>query len=118
MSMRLWKKGRQGTGYNVLTFWSRWFFDLHLIQIPVGTDVPWHVDAVPRKKHHRINVHFNDQLRVKYMDTDGSLRSWFKGRIVYFRPDLRMHMVRRTVPTYQSNHKPTYILSLGWVKES
>jgi hypothetical protein len=114
--LKLWKQGRQGTDYSVITLWSKWFFDLHIIRIPNGVDVPWHTDCVPNKKHHRINVMFNENSRVRYMDTGRTLRRYFFGMVVYFRPDLRMHMVKKHGPILSKNYKSTYILSLGWTR--
>ena len=117
---KLWKEGRQKSGYQVLTLLSFWFFDIHIIRVPYKGQVPWHVDHVQGKRHYRINLHFNSQGRVRYMDSGKTLTQWFKGFIVYFRPDLRMHMVKKgNVPLWgKFNTKPIYILSFGWVRSN
>jgi len=110
--MFCWKKGRQGN-YSVLTLFSIWFFDFHIIKIPDGVDVPWHTDSVAGKRHFRINFHINENQRIRYMGEN--LKSYLSGRIVYFRPDLRLHMVKKH-GGYNSNKRPTIILSFGWVR--
>lgn len=51
-----WKKGRQGSGYLVHTVCNFGFFDIQLIKIPEGIEVPVHKDPIPNKRHYRLNI--------------------------------------------------------------
>lgn len=109
-----WKQGRLKTGYQVLTLWSRWKCDLHIVKIPADVEVPWHVDPVAGHKHYRLNLGINETYRIKYMDIGYPVKKYFFGMVTYFRPDLRMHRVSKRGALSKVT-KPTYLISLGWV---
>jgi hypothetical protein len=51
-----WERGRQDTGYRKLKLLEGRSFDVHVIDYPRGTDIPWHCDPIPGKRHLRINL--------------------------------------------------------------
>ncbi len=102
-----WKKGRQHTGYDILTIISFLFFDIHLIRYNAGNFIPKHIDAVDKHKHHRINIVLQQPKYSGIFICDKAKRYLF-GRIIYFRPDIMEHSV--TICNTQR-----LVLSIGWV---
>lgn len=84
-----WEEGRQGTGYRKLRLGQGSFWDLFLIDYPVGTSIPTHVDPVPGRRHWRAN------LRLLGEDTFEGKAAFRLGRLIVFRPDLTPHSVAR-----------------------
>lgn len=107
-------EGRQGTGYMVLTLWSRWFFDVYIIYIDRDQMLPWHCDRVHRKRHYRINLEFGVKGRtvVHQPNHKGNDEPKTMSRLYLFRPDIQMHMVKKCDPSEKSS---TWVFSIGWV---
>lgn len=104
----MWKKGRQGTGYEKLTlFSSEWLkMDAHILHYPDGSLIPPHTDPAPAgKSHHRINV-------VIWPPKNGGkfcCETFIKvGPLIYFRPDLYEHSVTEC-------QGQRWVLSFGWL---
>lgn len=102
-----WKKGRQKTKYYVLTLISFWFFDLHVIKIPANSWIPWHTDPVTGRRHFRLNIHFGKYRGGNFICPD-RIFSWFRNKIVFFRPDINQHKLSKVKAGTQ------YILSFGF----
>lgn len=56
MKIPRWEPGRQGTGYRKLRLLSGRRFDVHLIDYPKGTSIPWHSDQLEGRRHLRANL--------------------------------------------------------------
>lgn len=100
------KEGRQGTGYRVFTFWSKWFFDVLVIYISKDTHVPYHTDKVEGKEHHRINLELGAKHRTTVVEEE---YNHIQDRLYKFRPDLLVHKV-------DTGESDTWIFSIGWTK--
>ncbi len=98
------KFGRQESGYKVLTLWSKWFFDFHIIYISKDTHVPYHTDKIEGKKHRRINLELGAKNRTSVSD-DGDL--FVQNRLYLFRPDKHHHKV-------DTAKTDTWIISFGF----
>jgi hypothetical protein len=86
--MRLrWQPGRQGTGYRKLLIARGRRWDLYILDYPVGTSIPKHVDPVPGRKHWRTNFVLRGESAF---EGDAVLRV---GPLVVFRPDVTTHAV-------------------------
>lgn len=113
MKLPMWKEGRQGSGYQVLTLINNQFFkfDLHILKYPEGSQIHPHRDPAKKGfKHYRLNV----VLRAG--ESGGHF--WCKSpifktkRIALFRPDIDTHHVTTVFKGTR------YVLSIGWLKKS
>lgn len=106
-----WRKGRQNTGYDVLTICSsKWPipFDLYIIRYNQGAYIPPHIDIIESGKHYRLNV------VLKNADIGGEFVCknpiYETSRIKLFRPDISEHSVTKIFSGTR------YVLSLGWLR--
>lgn len=93
-----YKKGRQGTGYEVKTIIgfgvdSRWGFDSYLIRFKEEDYIPPHIDEVQGMKHFRLNI-----LLIKAKE-GGEFKCdkyhSILNRVYLFRPDKYEHSVTK-----------------------
>lgn len=96
-----WEAGRQGTGYYKLCIWKGKRSDVYLIDYPIGSYIPTHVDKVEGRKHYRINI-----LLCGDDNFIGSAILSMK-RMKVFRPDIMVHSVGLNV-------KRRLVFSIGW----
>jgi hypothetical protein len=89
MRLPRWQTGRQGTGYRKLLLAQGRRWDLWVIDYPVGTSIPSHVDPVPGRAHWRAN------LRLVGEDAFEGEAVVRLGPLVVFRPDVSPHAVSR-----------------------
>lgn len=93
---RMYKEGRQGTGYLVKTLLSKVILglgiDVHVIKYPTGSYIPEHVDTVDGKRHYRLNIVLQKANIGGIFVKNGE---WQQGRIYFFRPDVDKHSVVR-----------------------
>ena len=97
----MWKKGRQGTGYELITLIRKGFsfyklagFDLHIIRYNDGDFIPPHKDEVDGKQHYR----FNFIQKKPKSGGEFACETYFKfWRLIFFRPDLYTHSVSKCV---------------------
>ena len=86
-------KGQQGklnTNYQKLVICNFGFFDINLIKIPTGTQIPRHTDPIENKRHYRLNINLvkpsvGGHFQGKYL--------WKLPRITLIRPDIHPHAV-------------------------
>lgn len=100
-----WVEGRQGTGYERLTFIRGDFLpiDLHLLRYRPGSSIPPHTDPVDDMKHYRLNV-----ILTKARGGEFSGTTIFEtSRIKFFRPDIFEHSVSEV------KGGTRYVLSFG-----
>lgn len=100
-----WVEGRQGTGYERLTFIRGDFLpiDLHLLRYHPGTGIPPHTDPVEDAKHYRLNVILTKAEGGKFSGTT----IFETPRIKFFRADIEEHSVSEVT------HGTRYVLSFG-----
>jgi len=84
-----WQPGRQGTGYRKLLVAKGRRWDLYVLDYPVGTSIPTHVDPVPGRRHWRVN------LRIWGDDVFEGDAALHLGPLVVFRPDVTPHSVTK-----------------------
>lgn len=119
MKLWTWEHGRQGGGYRKLTiaFSKRFKFDLYILVVPTGSEVPPHNDPCPEGfEHHRVNVTLwkaDIGGETKFVRFPGSLQPSFDiaPRHYHFRPDEVMHFVDRVL---LGN---LWLLSFGWLRK-
>lgn len=106
-----WKKGRQNSGYETITFIKKGFklgklsgFDLHLVRYNDGDYIPPHVDPVDENNHHRLNIVIKKPKSGGVFCCKKCFRFW---RFCYFRPDKYEH----SVSTCRGSR---YVLSMGF----
>jgi len=111
-----WKEGRQGDGYRVLTLFSskRFKCDLHLVVVPSGSGVPWHLDpATDGYEHHRVNLTLQRPAAggETWIDSPTAISGieHQTKRLYRFRPDLARHVV---TPVRAGK---LALLSFGWL---
>lgn len=100
-----WKKGRQNTGYEVLTPFLLKGIDCHILRYTAGCFIPPHRDEASNGKHHRINLVLKSCKGGEFK-CDGAFRLF--DRLFYFKPDEMEHSVTECLGT-------RYVLSIGWV---
>jgi len=76
-----WEQGRQGTGYRKLRLAQGKHWDLYVLDLPAGINVPTHTDVVPGRQHWRASFVLCGEQSLQ---VDGAIRL---GRLVVFRPD-------------------------------
>lgn len=107
----MWKKGRQNTGYDVLTLFSLKLnfilkgLDCHVLRYTKGTFIPPHKDINEKGSHHRINIVLKKCEGGEFI-CDKAFRMF--NRIFYFKPDEMEHSVTICNGT-------RYVLSVGWI---
>lgn len=118
-----WELGRQGSGYAklLLAQSKRFKFDVYLLSIPVGVEVPRHRDPCTEGyEHHRVNItlrfpRLGGMTIIDCVEDVGQLeipRARFETRRVYrFRPDLYRHMVTEV------RGGKLLLLSIGWLRK-
>lgn len=119
-----WVDGRQGSEYKVLTLakvkipsWLQFTglcgFDSYLLKYPIKSFIPLHRDPVDEGyEHWRLNIVLRpDKNKDNTNKEDLNRRVKFNlfGRIILFRPDIHMHMVR------QIRYRTRYVLSFGFL---
>lgn len=111
--MKLFKAGRQGTGYRKLKIFSikRLGCDMYLLWYPKDSYVPMHIDPVTDKRHYRLNIVLKRAIVGGHFEVSNTIKQI--GEWLYlFRPDEEIHGVSRVA--YGSR----LVLSIGWVKKS
>lgn len=98
-----WTPGRQKTGYLKKTLMSFSFMDLHILKFPPCSYAPPHVDVIPDRQHHRINIIIPWFSKGGQLYVLGRRRPWF----TYFRSDTQRHAV---LPVTKGT---VYMISLG-----
>ena len=105
----MWKKGRQHTGYDVFTLWSKFNVDMHIIRYNDGNYIPPHTDKVEGKRHYRINVVLKKPVNGGQYVGD-SIWNW-KNRVIFFRPDIHEHSITACTGG-------RLVLSVGWTRHA
>lgn len=110
--MRMFKPGRQGTGYRKLKIFSSKLLkcDMYLLWYPEGSWVPMHVDPVDNKRHYRLNLVLKNARVGGKFDVSNTIYE-IPDRLYLFRPDLDLHGVGHV--SYGSR----FVLSIGWVRD-
>lgn len=94
-----WKKGRQGTGYDVLTLLStklpKWLglkgIDCHILRYNKSDYIPPHTDKVEDGEHWRMNIILKKPLSGgEFICKEAKS---FLNRVYIFRPDVMEHSV-------------------------
>ena len=100
-----WVEGRQGTGYERLTFIRGDFLpiDLHLLRYRPGSSIPPHTDPVEFMRHYRLNVILTKAVGGEFRGTT----IFETARIKFFRPDIEEHSVSEVTKGTR------YVLSFG-----
>lgn len=107
-----WVKGRQNTGYSILTLLfvtKKWFpipFDAYIIKYPTGSYIPPHKDEPGFGRHYRVNIILTKPKGGEFIAENTLLHL---GRVVIFRPDLVTHEV---TPVESGTR---YVLSIGCI---
>lgn len=106
--MKVFQKGRQGSGYEKLKLWSieKLKTDAYIIKYPEGSSITPHTDPVDGNKHYRLN------LVLKRARVGGLFRCSMPilavgQRLFVFRPDEQEH----EVSTIEEGSR--WVLSLG-----
>lgn len=110
VAIKLWEKGRQGTGYLKMKIASGKTWDCYLLKYPKGTMIGEHLDPVPGREHHRINFTFKRANGGWFFKVINGECVRFTQRYIKFRPDIETHGVT------QVRSGTRYVLSIGWVK--
>lgn len=114
-----WEDGRQSSGYSKLLLATSKLlrFDVYLLRIHKGGQVPPHTDASkPGFEHHRINItlraaHRGGDTYFDNFDTESWIpKPELAPRAYHFRPDLIEHQVTRVVVG------EVWLLSIGWLR--
>lgn len=90
-----WEYGRQNNGYKKMSLFPLWLSrlikcDSYLLDLPNGTCVPKHKDAVSAgQKHYRLNFTIKRPSNKSRMYVLGPVKRWW--RFELFRPDLYEH---------------------------
>lgn len=115
-----WRKGRQGTGYEVFPVILSEFFkiDLYLVRYTKGTQIPLHFDPTePKWEHHRLNIILKDcKVGGKFIFDSKAVDlvkkgSFLKFRWIKFRPDIVEHMVTEVLEGTR------LVISFGYLKK-
>lgn len=105
-----WQIGRQNTGYDKFLLLANPFlipFDLYLLRLPDGSEVPPHRDRVTGRRHFRLNIVLRrSRSGGEFICTDPIFAT---KRIKLFRSDVSVHAVTKV----QGGTR--YVLSFGWV---
>jgi hypothetical protein len=104
--MWAWKKGRQNTGYDVLTLFSFLFIDAHLIYYPAETEIPPHTDKA-KGRHYRINFVIRQAQEGGDFVCLNAFINW--KRLKFFRPDEHEHSVTKIIKGSR------LVFSFGWI---
>lgn len=98
--MKLWKEGRQKSGYKTLTLFnisSRFLkSDSHIIQYPEGAFIPEHTDPVDDFSHYRLNFIIKKPIQGGVFYSEKTVFS-FLNRLFIFRPDQCKHSVSKVI---------------------
>lgn len=109
-----WVNGRQGGGYSKLTIFesTRFKFDVHLLKLPTGSKVPWHLDpAPPGFEHHRANMELRKARRGGFTIFKRGAKFHIANRVYHFRPDTERHFVSEV-------HDGSILMfSIGWLRK-
>jgi hypothetical protein len=115
-----WRKGRQGTGYEIfpILFCDFLKIDLYIVRYKKGSHIPWHFDPVePKWEHHRLNIIFKDcAVGGKFLFDSRAVHLVKQGifckiRWTKFRPDQVEHMVTEVIEGSRT------VISFGYVKK-
>ena len=111
----MWKKGRQNSGYKIITLINRkinlfklYGFDSYIIKYNKGHFIPPHKDLVKFGRHYRINIILFNSNKEGGKFICEEYKTYFFKRIILFRPDLCEHSVSEC----DGNR---VILSIGWL---
>lgn len=85
-----WEPGRLNASYRKLVICNFGFFDVNIIKIPTGTNIPWHTDPIKNKNHYRLNI---DIVKPKVGGHFLGKYLWKIPRITLIRPDIHPHSV-------------------------
>lgn len=85
-----WQPSRLNANYQKLPILNLSFFDINLIKIPTGTEIPWHTDIIPNKRHYRLNIQL---IKPEVGGHFIGKTLWKLPRIQLIRPDLHLHKV-------------------------
>ena len=101
-----WEEGRQGTGYERLTFIRGDFLpiDLHLLRYRTGSSIPQHTDPVEFADHYRFNIILTEAEGGEFKCDNMIFET---KRIKFFRPDRVGHSVSEV------SKGTRYVLSIG-----
>ena len=99
-----WQQGRLNANYQKLVICNFGFFDINLIKILTGTQIPWHTDPIIGKRHYRLNI---DLVKPKVGGHFIGKSLWKLPRITLIRPDIHLHKVTEVFKGH------SLILSIG-----
>jgi hypothetical protein len=113
--INLWKPERQGRGYFKLRLISLISADAYIIKFPDQSEIPGHLDVIPGKEHHRLNIWLRKPWRSGkfwYSEVQNGPRRYISNRFNYFRPDLVYHGLSPV------KGRTGYMLSIGWSRNN
>lgn len=103
------EEGRRGSGYQKLSLWmivgKKYGTDGWIIQYPIGSHIPVHIDPIQDSKHYRLNIVLK-QAKSGGKFSGQTILNLFD-RIIFFRPDIMPHSV-------SACSSVRYIFSIGF----